>query len=521
MPAEELPAKENAQNNQLDGMILNCLIATLGFGLCRGWIVYCLAAPLNQETLYMTNWVYLICGALAALCIFLIVRRYKESIQRFHYLLFWIAGGALVLSAVLIPLAIAYHWEALLFCGFVIGGIGAGVLQVLWGDRFAFYRTRFATIVSPAAAIVTALLVASTAPASNLIGYVAFPLLSFALLLLLTSRTGISLSVLLKREVNAGEDQDKCAIPESVIKRDQDKKEESLGGDVVKLMISIMVFSFLCRAFDAAPRNGADPFAFVGGSALMSLIIVGAVFLLFVAILRNRFNPVMTYRLSLPIMVAGFIALALLFETHVALSILLINIGYEFFDILAWILFTDISRRKGSQPLKVFGLGVFSMFTGMVLGLICGEVMQIFIESGQVQINVIAMLSILSLVIVAFLVIPEGTVQHLTRAISSDKTTVSDLALEQDEEDASEENAEKPNGEGRLECNCTLVAEEYKLTPRESEVLVLLAYGRTLAIIARDLQIANGTARTHIENIYRKLDVHKQQELIDLVEDYT
>ena len=46
---------------------------------------------------------------------------------------------------------------------------------------------------------------------------------------------------------------------------------------------------------------------------------------------------------------------------------------------------------------------------------------------------------------------------------------------------------------------------------------MLLAYGRTLSIIARDLQIAKGTARTHIENIYRKLDVHKQQELIDLV----
>ncbi len=61
---------------------------------------------------------------------------------------------------------------------------------------------------------------------------------------------------------------------------------------------------------------------------------------------------------------------------------------------------------------------------------------------------------------------------------------------------------------------------DYGLTPRESEVIVLLAYGRTLSIIARDLQIAKGTARTHIENIYRKLDVHKQQELIDLVETY-
>ena len=64
------------------------------------------------------------------------------------------------------------------------------------------------------------------------------------------------------------------------------------------------------------------------------------------------------------------------------------------------------------------------------------------------------------------------------------------------------------------------MARDFGLTPRESEVIVLLAYGRTLAIIARDLHIAQGTARTHIENIYRKLDVHKQQELIDLVENH-
>ena len=54
------------------------------------------------------------------------------------------------------------------------------------------------------------------------------------------------------------------------------------------------------------------------------------------------------------------------------------------------------------------------------------------------------------------------------------------------------------------------MARDCGLTPRD-EVIVLLAYGRTLSIIARDLQIAKGTARTHIENIYRKLDVHKKK----------
>ena len=48
---------------------------------------------------------------------------------------------------------------------------------------------------------------------------------------------------------------------------------------------------------------------------------------------------------------------------------------------------------------------------------------------------------------------------------------------------------------------------------------MLLAYGRTLSIIARDLQIAKGTARTHIENIYRKLGVSSREELFKLLDD--
>ena len=69
-----------------------------------------------------------------------------------------------------------------------------------------------------------------------------------------------------------------------------------------------------------------------------------------------------------------------------------------------------------------------------------------------------------------------------------------------------------------LERRCAVVARRCELTPRERDVLKLLARGRTLGVVARELSIAEGTARTHMGHIYAKLGVHKQQELIDLVE---
>ncbi len=43
------------------------------------------------------------------------------------------------------------------------------------------------------------------------------------------------------------------------------------------------------------------------------------------------------------------------------------------------------------------------------------------------------------------------------------------------------------------------------MSERELEVLILLASGRTNAEIAKDLFVAVGTVKSHVNNIYRKL----------------
>lgn len=58
----------------------------------------------------------------------------------------------------------------------------------------------------------------------------------------------------------------------------------------------------------------------------------------------------------------------------------------------------------------------------------------------------------------------------------------------------------------------------YGLTPREIDVFELLSRGRNAEYIQNWLVISNHTVKTHIYNIYRKLDVHSLQELLDLVD---
>lgn len=59
-----------------------------------------------------------------------------------------------------------------------------------------------------------------------------------------------------------------------------------------------------------------------------------------------------------------------------------------------------------------------------------------------------------------------------------------------------------------------LVADLLGLTPTESRVAVAIAAGQTVAGTAHELGCAEGTARTHLKRIYRKLGIRKQTELV-------
>lgn len=60
------------------------------------------------------------------------------------------------------------------------------------------------------------------------------------------------------------------------------------------------------------------------------------------------------------------------------------------------------------------------------------------------------------------------------------------------------------------------VAESYNLTKRESQILLMLARGRTSTYISDKLFLSPNTVRGHIKNIYTKLGIHSKQEIIDL-----
>jgi DNA-binding NarL/FixJ family response regulator len=60
----------------------------------------------------------------------------------------------------------------------------------------------------------------------------------------------------------------------------------------------------------------------------------------------------------------------------------------------------------------------------------------------------------------------------------------------------------------------TPIPNDYKLSARETEILSNLSKGKGIKLMASELSISVETVRTHIKNIYEKLQVHTQTEAV-------
>lgn len=77
--------------------------------------------------------------------------------------------------------------------------------------------------------------------------------------------------------------------------------------------------------------------------------------------------------------------------------------------------------------------------------------------------------------------------------------------------------ADRP-AEDAVELRCAAIAKQYGLSPREHEVMGLLAHGKTGPMIAEELFISENTVRTHIKRIYAKMGVSKKADMLAEIE---
>lgn len=154
----------------------------------------------------------------------------------------------------------------------------------------------------------------------------------------------------------------------------------------------------------------------------------------------------------------------------------------------AWTQFADFAELSGSSAATVFAFGMLALSAGEILGIVLGYV-------GPPPALTVSTAA-LPLLYACFM-----------------------LARPTDESDgiampASEDGAEDASDEALVR----RIAGRFALSPRETDVFMLLSRGWTLAMISEELYLSQNTVKSHNAAVYKKLGVHTRQDLLKLVE---
>lgn len=205
--------------------------------------------------------------------------------------------------------------------------------------------------------------------------------------------------------------------------------------------------------------------------------------------------------------------------------------GYLMFEMLLWSFFGEVSQRFNLSPVMVFGVGrgvaALASLAGSSMLLFEGQLLDAYGLN-----KVWAAFAVLVIAVFGYCLLPSE--RNMTSMVITcpllkaaadgilGKSVYTEAFFEKDAAvmaQASSADADAgTKGRRWFKENCEAVSQRYMLSRRETEVLFYLAKGHNSAYIQEKLFISEGTAKTHIRHIYRKLDIHNQQELMRMVE---
>ncbi|MEG0027038.1 MAG: helix-turn-helix transcriptional regulator [Raoultibacter sp.] len=275
----------------------------------------------------------------------------------------------------------------------------------------------------------------------------------------------------------------------------------------------------------------AGEMVFVGADSVANIAMAVAVVLFWVCVVVAQRIPKAStvFRVVAPMIAAMLVFVPFVSDAYSRVFTVTFLASYDFMALLLTYLVAVVcrERRVSSYVIMAIALGGSHLFLliALLAGTAAGSFQGGFFEEGtsmRFLMIVVAVIYALSLVLVFF-----SRDRRRRRRVQDVDGLASceDCEREKEAQDGGGSFSEQAfcapeelSGEQALGEVCAQLSCEYGLTERESEVLEYLARGRSCSHIAETLVVSINTIRGHVRNIYAKLDVHKRQELIDLVE---
>ncbi len=473
---------------------------TMGFGLHWAWVYATMFATTrlflasSGDASSVMSGFYLLSMAALSLTLFLFGFNYRRSHHILQRMSPFVCGTISTIST--FALLAANSTTPVGITAFIVAsmgtGIGSALLLLLWGEYFSRKDTPTATINSALGVVVAIFLYV-------VLVYYLPPTISCVLVGLLPMLEALILRGVLPARASS-------EVP-------------SLGRLRVRtssFALRIGVSTFIFGVALGVLRNISLSSTFTNtANGSQGILLAAAVFaapiLICIILVLNRYEFGFLYRPLVVLIAMSLLLIPFFGSNNPPIVSLVILVGYVCFEVMMWVVFSEISFSFRLSSILVYGVGRASLTLGTLLcALLLPPLLaraSTFAAIGETGAALIAMCAM----VLGYCLLP--------REKDIGEMVISDGA----EESPTYVGKEIPPEwqKRRFALKCQTVADQYLLSKREAEVLYLLAKGRNASYIKDELFISEGTAKTHIWRIYRKLDVHTQQDLIDLVDRVT
>lgn len=440
-------------------------LAFLGFALWRAWVSLSYAAPvlpMPEGSPIEGKLVYDACLAATSVVLALGSRR-LVPLAGSHWP--YLACLALMTGSSALQVAAVNGWlgPALLVARDVCAGAGSAVMILLWCEIYACLSpTRVAVYLS--FSWVLGVLV------TFVLGGLREPYLEGALMVL----PGLSL-ILAWRSYS---------LHIEPVDRPRTTESHYLPLRLLGLVALYGLIEGLC-----ALRIGAGYAWLVGSHSTWATLVGGVLLFVCAYCLSDRLDFTRLYRTPTVLMVCGLLFVPLFGFGGSVFGAFCVSVSSTLFGCVVFLLLCDLSKRKGVAALWLFGLEESLVLVEHV----SGGIESLIFDGAVLAPYGDAVVSVTGIALVAVF-----TAVSLS---GRGRATETEVLSEQE----------------RLLVACDTAARTWGLTPREVEVLRLLAQGKSLSAVARELIIAEGTAKAHTQHIYEKAGVSRRQELLEAV----
>lgn len=261
--------------------------------------------------------------------------------------------------------------------------------------------------------------------------------------------------------------------------------------------VAVFCFCFVVQLVGTSHAKLGD----VGLSSSNAWLLFFAVFLVVAAVTKlslmameraRGFRAEVFYRIAFAFAIMACVAFAVVPDIPGGFVYIGIYAAYGLILLTAWTLAWSAVAMKGERPDRVFGMLFAAELAAFLAAFLVSQAAGAL--GGTAATAGMPLLAAGLLVLAYCFVLPEREMAPYSPQVA------------------------RLNREG-LEGRCRVLADRFGLTEREAEIFAYLARGRDVQFIEQDLKISRNTVKTHRKNLYRKLGIHTQQDLLSLIEE--